>query len=150
LKVVIFFSTLVVVLFTIILSADGAKPYLVYSFEDNFAQYHSYIIKNCSLSDFCGGNAGDLIFHYEASKDFSRYQYIDNLDKQNKTNDEIISQMEKDGLLNNLRAIDLQNNFLGPFYRLLYVIIIPIAWYLLWAQGIYRIFVYVLMGKNKK
>lgn len=145
LKVAIIVSTIVIFLFSIQWANQAFKPYNVYSFQNDFTKYSlTYRVRNCSLNDFCGADADDIVFKFYLTNPKDTY----NIFSKNYDAHVAIQQMEKDGLLNNLKAVDLQNNFYGTYYRVLYIILLPIIWYLILSQVLYRIIVYILVGKK--
>ncbi len=148
LKILIFVSTAIVFLFSIHWANDFFKPYVVYSFNQNFSQYtKQYRTEDCSVSNLCAENADFFVGSYSLSGQPGAEDYVTNLDNQGLNSDQIVQKMQTDGLLYNLKAVDLQNDFYGTYEEIIYIILLPLLWYLVSVQLLYRIVVYIIVGR---
>jgi hypothetical protein len=152
-KILIYGSTVVAVLLVVIFI--HFKPYNVYSFETGFSQYlGTYRVENCSHVmdfNFCGESADQLVFKYSSTP--SGDTYVTNLGYWNNNGGDaykVVMQMQQDGLLNNLKAVDLSWNFNESYIKLAVIIILPLLWYLLMIHVVYKTAAYVFVGKREK
>ena len=148
-KVVIAISTIALIIFSIHLGNEVAKPYDVFSFQNDFNKYSStYRVQNCSIETLCGSDVNSVVFDYEVSGLPGSYEYVSSRDV-HESYLKIFQELESAGAFNDLKAVDLQNNFYGDYLRILYVILLPVFWYLLIVQVVYRAIIYILLGKKQ-
>ena len=149
---IIVYTGIPIVLFLSIVqvnTTDVFKPYNAYSFDPRFSEYSNQKVESCStknLFDFCGEGPDQVVSKYSIVNN----NYVNNFLNAGYDNYSIMAQMKKDGLLNNVKAVDLQWNGYGNNIKLIMIILAPFLWYLITSQVIYRIIAYIFAGKRSK
>ncbi|MDP3792261.1 MAG: hypothetical protein Q8Q89_00885 [bacterium] len=145
-KVLIIVGVMVLFLFSSRRANEIFKPYYIYSCQEDFDNYSGHI-KDWRDIKPSYSDKEDLVFKCKYSKKPSRFSIGAFSDNDNSNYVAVIDKLEKEGALSNFQVKELLYNFYGPFYEIVFIIIVPMLVYLFAIHVIYRIIVYILVGK---